>query len=140
MAIDGVFPPNTAVCQGCPLSIKLLTLDVNPLIKLLTKRLPGVQIGHRNTQTSVIAYADAITLLLTNSVNFHVAMDLIQVNGGAKGTGLNISKSKPLTFGSWNSSALQAKIPYPQVKSILGVRFASTSEKSRQITWSKVTG
>ena len=112
-----------SVRQGCPLSMILFSLVVNPLIVLLKDRLPGVRIAHRNMQTSVIKYAYDITLLLRNPADFH----------------LNI-KSKALAVGSWYSSALLANTPYFLAISVLGFRIASTTKESRQLTWSTVTG
>jgi hypothetical protein len=67
-------------------------------------------------------------------------MELIQEYGRATGARLNINKSKALGFASWNSSASLANIPYSQAVSMLGFRFASTTEESRLLIWFTVTG
>ena len=109
---SGVFPIRHSVRQGCRLSMTLFTLFVNPLLVLLTQSLPGVRIGHGNTQTSVTKYANDITLLLTNPEDLQVAMELIQEYGRAMGARLNIRKSKALAVGSWNTSASVANVSY----------------------------
>jgi len=44
----------------------LLVMCLNPLIQFLEKNLSGVKIGRQKAPTSVIAYADGVTIFLTS--------------------------------------------------------------------------
>ena len=61
-------PIQCGVRPGCPLSMLLCALCVNPLRWLLDQTLTGMRIG-RGTRTAVVAYADDITLLVTDPKN-----------------------------------------------------------------------
>jgi hypothetical protein len=54
-----------SVRQGCPLSMTLFTLCINPLIYLLEQQLRGIRVNWRQRKTSVVAYADDFTVLVT---------------------------------------------------------------------------
>jgi hypothetical protein len=49
---------DSSVRQGCPLSMTLFTLCINPLIVALDKKLAGVRMGKSSTKSKVLAYAD----------------------------------------------------------------------------------
>ena len=64
-ALAGPIPILSAVRQGCPLSIALYALCVHHLLRTLEDRLTGINIGKRGQRISVLAYADDITVFLT---------------------------------------------------------------------------
>jgi len=51
--------------QGCPLSMLLLALCMNPLLINLDKTLNGIYIRHNSTKTTTITYADDITIIVS---------------------------------------------------------------------------
>jgi len=58
-------PILSSVRQGFPLSMSLYILFLNPLLNSLEKKLAGIKIGPRGTRTSIIDYADDVTLIVT---------------------------------------------------------------------------
>jgi len=66
-----------AIRQCCPMSTMLYALCLHPLLRMLEQRLPGIQIGRRASPTSVVAYADDITIFVTSTDDFHIIEDAI---------------------------------------------------------------
>ena len=60
-----LIPIQSSVRQGCPLSMTLFALCLNPLLNTLEKKLTGVKIGRRGTKTMVITYADDVTIVVS---------------------------------------------------------------------------
>jgi len=58
-------PIRSSIRQGCPLSMQLYTLCINPLLHKLDQKLAGVRIGRGRAKTVTVAYADEVTVLLT---------------------------------------------------------------------------
>ena len=58
-------PVRSSIRQGCPLSMQLYTLCLNPLLHILEEKLAGVRIGRGRSKTVTVAYADDVTVLLT---------------------------------------------------------------------------
>jgi len=49
------FPIQCSVRQGCPMSLILFSLVLNPLMYLLERHLTGIRIGHRTKKTAVVS-------------------------------------------------------------------------------------
>ena len=58
-------PIKRSVRQGCPLSMTLYALCLNPLIKTIDKNISGIRIGNNQTRRAIVAYADDVTIFLT---------------------------------------------------------------------------
>ena len=61
----GNFPINCSVWQGCPLSMQLFAICMDPLLHALESTLMGIRVDRNSHKSAVIAYADDVTLLLT---------------------------------------------------------------------------
>jgi len=48
-------PIKRSVRQGCPLSMTLYTLCLNPLIQTIDKNISGIRIGKEQTRTAIVA-------------------------------------------------------------------------------------
>jgi hypothetical protein len=55
---------NCAVLQGCPLSMQLFAICINPLLCAPESTLQGQKIGHNCHKATVIACADHVTVFL----------------------------------------------------------------------------
>ena len=55
----------SGVRQGCPLSMILFSLCINPLLIKLDSMLQGISVRNNSTKTKVVAYADDVTIFLT---------------------------------------------------------------------------
>jgi len=62
----GKFPINCSVRQGCHLSMQVFAICMDPLLCVLESTLMGIRIDRNSHKSTVIAYADDVTLLLTS--------------------------------------------------------------------------
>ena len=58
-------PIRCSVLQGCPKSMQLLVMCLNPLLCTLEKILAGIQIGRLPIETAAVEYADDMTIFVT---------------------------------------------------------------------------
>jgi len=105
----------------------------------LKKRLPDISIGHRVRLTSVLAYADDVTILVTSIANFPIIED-IHLFERASGARLNPRKTKALAVGSWCTLETALRIDNHPHVSILGVTFWITIEQTMKDRWARLTG
>ena len=138
--VSGPIPIHSSVRQGCPMSMLLFALCVDPLLRILDQKLPGIQIGKRARKTVVVAHADDVTIFVTTPTDIPVIRDAIQCYEKATGTRLNTRKSKALAVGGWSTSTDTLNIPYHAEIKILSLIFASTIEHSMTNSWTNVTG
>ena len=138
--LHGPIPIHCGVRQGCPLSMVLYTLCLQPFLSMLEQSLPGVRIGRGNRPLSVVAYADDVTVFLTSVEDFRAVEDAIRLFEKASGAHLNPRKSQALAIGRWNASDKILGITYHAYVRILGVQFWSTINKSIKAMWTQLTG
>jgi hypothetical protein len=138
--LHGPIPIKCGVRQGCPLSMALYTLCLQPFLNMLAERLIGFKIGRERESVSVVAYADDVTLFLTSDTDRKVIEEAIQLFEMASGARLNSRKSSALPIGRWKTFDTVRDIEYrPSIK-ILGVIFWTTVQKSATDKWTQLTG
>ena len=76
--VTGPFPIRCSVRQGCPMSMLLFALVLNPMLCLLEQNLTGIRSRHCTTQTAVVAYADDVTIFVTAPEDIQVIRDLLR--------------------------------------------------------------
>ena len=64
-----LFPIHSSVRQGCPLSIQLFALCLNPLIHTLEEALTGIRLGRGSARVAAVPYADDASAFLTSSAD-----------------------------------------------------------------------
>jgi hypothetical protein len=113
-------------------------LCLNPLLRILEQKLPGIQIGQRNHKTVVVACAD-VTHFVTGPVDILIIREAIQCYERASGACLNIRESKALGVDAWDNTTEVLDNPYYDEVQILGFSTASTVEKSATTSCTKLT-
>ena len=89
----------------------LFAICLNPLIEVLDQTLTGIRIG-RGTRTAVVAYADDITVFVTDPNDIPALVETLQMYEKATGARVNIRKSKAMAVGAWNTTVNMMNIPY----------------------------
>jgi hypothetical protein len=62
--LSAPIPIQCSIRQGCPLSMTLFTLCINPLIYILEQELRGIRVNWRERKTAVVVYEDDVTVLV----------------------------------------------------------------------------
>jgi len=135
----GPIPIRCGLRLGCPLSIGLYALCLQPLFKILESRLPGIQIGWSARPVSSFAYADDVTVFVTSVVDFSIIEEAIRLYEKASGARLNQHKSKVIAIGVWSAFDADLGIPYHSHVKFLGITFWTHIGKSINDTWARIT-
>ena len=106
--------------QGCPLSMLLFPLCMNPLLINLDKKLNGIYIRHHSTKTTAIAYADDITIIVTQPEEIDTIKVTLHDYMHATGARISVNKSRAIALGSWNKSTPIMDIKYDGDITLLG--------------------
>jgi hypothetical protein len=87
-------PIQCGVRQGCPLSMALYALCLHPFVKRLHDNLVGIKMGRLTVGTKVIAYADDVTVFVTNPCELAAVQQAVILFQRATGAKLNPGKQK----------------------------------------------
>jgi len=100
------------VRQGCPLSMLLFVLCINPLLINLDKKLKGVYIRQNSARRTAIAYVDDITIIVTKPEEVDTIKDTLHDYMQVTGAHINVNKSHAIALGSWNKLTPMMDINY----------------------------
>jgi hypothetical protein len=124
---------------GVSVKHDVFALCINPLIHRLEQQLRGIRVNRRQRKTAVIAYADDITILVTEPEEITAIGEALRNYEQATGARLNIAKSQALAVGTWDTTRSVLNIPYSAEINILGLRMANTTAQSAMSSWSRIT-
>jgi len=133
------FPNNCSVRQGCPLSMQLFAICMDPLLCALESTLIGIRVGRNSHKSAVITYADDVTLLLTSPSEIPKLQTILDQYGKSCGAKINIHKLKAMAVRMWDTTGNIMEIPHYENMKILGIHFTSTTSQSALKCWSVVT-
>ena len=117
----------------------MYVLRLHPLLRILGENLHGIQIGHCERRTAVAAYADDVTVFVTDPTDFMIVHTAIEKYERASEACLNPQKSKALAIGRWTTPATDLGISVHSHVTVLGVTFGNTVEESTMATWTHIT-
>jgi len=103
--LAGPIPIQSAVRQGCPLSMIPYALCLYPLLRTLEYNLPGIRLGRSTRSPTVVTYADDVTVIVTQPEDFAIIHEAVRCYEKATGAKLNSQKSKALPTGGWSQPA-----------------------------------
>lgn len=95
------FAINASVRQGCPLSMALFCLYIEPLIRMIYSNVDGCLIG--NYFVRIIAYADDINILIRNNHEFDRVLELVNYFSIYAKIRMNLVKSQFLRLNNCRS-------------------------------------
>jgi exonuclease III len=132
-------PIQSGVRQGCPLSMLLFALCINPLLCYLDDHLTGIRVQRSQRKTTVVAYADDVTILVASQADVATIREAINCYEKATGATLNVKKSNALAVGTWDTTNEILGIPYSDQIKILGIQMRNTVQQSALATWDRLS-
>jgi len=122
------------------MSMAHYALCLHPFFRLLDLKLPRVRRGRNTRPTSVVVYADDVTIFVNSAADFAIIEDAIRLYGRASCARLNPRKSNALVVGRWcTQETVLGMVDHPHV-TILGVTFWGTIEQTMKDSWERLTG
>ena len=95
--------------------------------------------GNQELHTSVIAYADDVTIFVTSIADFPIIEEAIRLFERASGAGLNPRKSKAMAVGGWCTKETVLGIDYHTYVTILGITFWGTIAQTINDSWARLS-
>jgi hypothetical protein len=127
------------VRKGCPLSMILFALCLDPLLRYLDGRLLGLRVHRSQTNSTVVAYADDVSILVTSPEDVQIISEAIICYEKAISVALNVAKSRALVVNSWNTALDILGIPYCEEITTLRVTLRKTIRTSAIASWTGLT-
>jgi hypothetical protein len=117
----------------------LFALCINPLLINLDKTLKGVYSRHNSAKTTAIAYADDITIIVTQPGKVDTIKDTLHHYMQATGARINVNKSHAFALGSWNKLTPIMDINYQDNIILLRFHVAKNIKQSTNKSWAMLT-
>jgi hypothetical protein len=87
----------------------------------LDRKLQCIRIGPKQPKTTIIAYADDVTILITTPDEIPVIQEALLCYQNASGAMINLTKSKAMAVGGWDKNTDIMGIAYHESIKILGI-------------------
>jgi hypothetical protein len=130
------FPIHRSVRQGCPLSMILYIIAMNPFLHTFQQHGREVRIlKHNETAT---AYADDVTIFLDSKQDVASITRALDEYSYVSGTHINTIKSKALSIGERDKSVNIYDINYQAEIKILGIWFTNNIPAMSPLNWDPV--
>lgn len=113
-----------SVRQGCPMSMALFAIAIEPLLATLQQKLQGLRIHGQHIICK--AYADDVGLVITHESDVEKAFQVIRKYELASGAKLNKSKSSIMNIGTGISAHHMHELNVVSRKQILGIDYRDT--------------
>ena len=156
-AIVGNIEDVGSLRQGCPLSVHLFTLYIEPLIAALHNNLEGIYV--HSHKVAVRAFVDDLTVIVKSDSDILRACELVEAFCSWTHMRVNKTKSKLLGIGDWafdrqlerekaNIASSKSGVPFKKwpvlwlepVKSLklLGINFTASIKETEKLEWAKM--
>jgi hypothetical protein len=119
--------------------MQLYAICLDPLLNALEAILTGSRLGRCHVKNTVIAYADDVTLLVSDPQDIPKIQAVIQKYETASGARINYKKSQAMAIGTWNTETNVMNIPYYSDIKILGIHFTPTVKQTVHKNWALTT-
>lgn len=129
-------PIRRSIRQGCPASMALFTLAINPLLYKLQASITGISL--LDYRLSTLAYADDVSVILTNDGDIQNLQDALLQFGYISGLTINRTKSKALLLGHWDEKPNLPLLQIVDNLTILGVTYYSNILQIQAANWDPV--
>lgn len=135
--LTDAIPVRVSVRQGCPLSMSLFTLALEPLLRMIDGVLTGMTLGSETV--TVRAYADDVSILLMKAEEINTVQNILTRFSVVAGMEVNVGKSALLELGAWETPIGQTWLPVVKKHTILGITFQRKFKDMMESNWKSVT-
>lgn len=123
-----------SVRQGCPLSMLLFIVSLEPVIRSLTNNVVGLSVGGRRISTG--AFADDVTVLVRDTSDITSVTHVLDTFQLASGAQINESKTKILWLGDHPPTVHDCRYPFSTEIKILGMICTRSIIQTLDANWS----
>ena len=130
----------SSIRQGCPLSMFLFILFIEPFIAICEGKLKGFKLG--TCKANVMAFVDDLTFFISDETDF-VELDVVLKHfSNFSGAVVNKKKTKVMGIGTWNDRKVWPIecITVVEEINILGIPFSKTINDYGPRLWKKIQG
>jgi len=120
----------SGVRQGCPLSMILFVLCINPLLIKLDSKIHAIKVRNNTTKTTAVAYADDIAIFIAHPGEIDVIKEILHEYMNATGARVNGDKSRAMALGSLIKTTPIMNIKYYEDIKILGFHMTANVNDS----------
>ena len=136
--VCGTITGSNSVRQGCPLSVHLFVLFLEPLIAKLESCLRGLNVG--NTYLKVQAYVDDLTVVVNNEKEIEIMGNCIDMFCRCFRASISKTKSLIMGLGDWEGREewpLSWLLACDELK-ITGINFTPALKQTTEKNWNRV--
>jgi hypothetical protein len=102
---------------------------------MIDKVTKGIRVDERMARTAIVAYADDVNILLTTPDEVRAVQHAIESYQRASGARSNLSKSKALALGGWDTTTEVMGIQYRGEVKLLEITFHRTTAQTIAHNW-----
>ena len=125
-----------SVRQGCPLSMFLYALGLEPLIFKINQnpQILGIKIPNMKNQIKSFQHADDTTVIIRDQKSYYSLKNETKNFSKASGSKINDEKTEILTFGDWENLKLEtSKSIFKEKIKVYGVFFGANENKENYL-------
>lgn len=127
-----------SVRQGCPLSMLLYAIALEPLLLQIRANITGIQILNKTIKSS--NYADDASVFVSSNTDVQNTTDSLTLFEQASCAKINTTKSNSLLLGITSEQDLQIEFAKPATEiKVLGVYLNNKLQQITQVNWEKIT-
>jgi len=115
--------------------MQLFAMCLNPFLCKLENNLADIEIGRRRIKTTVVAYADDVTIFVMSPTDIPITQEALHCFEETSGAKVNIGKSRVLAIGPWDTAIRIVDIPYRTEAKRLGFHITSEVQDSAHKSW-----
>ena len=138
--VNGTFTPTFKIMrivrQGCPLSMFLYALGLEPLIFKINQnpKILGIKILNIKNQIQSFQHADDTTVIIRSQTSYYSLKTETKNFSKASGPKINNEKTEILTFGNWENLKLEtSKSLFKEKIKVYGVIFGANEIKENYL-------
>jgi septum formation inhibitor-activating ATPase MinD len=105
---------------------------------MLDRKLQGIRTDPKQPKTTIITYADDVTILITTPDEIPSTQDALLCYQSASGATINFTKSEAIAVGGWDKNIDIMGIVYHESIKILGIQFQPQTDVTPKNNWTPV--